>query len=154
MQGMVRRVVLGIGDPLGEEHSTLRAHFELAQNGVEEGFTDPLGDGTGSVTIAGDRFGGEGTADTENDLSNAGVALGVVGMGLVVVVTVAAFVLVARRLRERRDIAVLAVLALLLVGLGSWWRGGHWFAAPLLWVLLGWLDAPATRTEPGLATPP
>ena len=153
VQGMVRRVVLGIGDPLGEEHSTLRGHLDLAQNGVEEGFTDPLGDGTGSVTIAGDRFGGEGRNDTENDLSNAGLAFGILGMALVATVTVAAFVLVARRVRERRDVAVLAVLALMLVGLGSWWRGGHWFAAPLVWVLLGWLDAPATRTEPGAALP-
>ena len=50
---------------------------------------------------------------------------------------------------HKRHLTHLAVLGLVLISAGNWWNGGHYFTAALLWLLIGWLDAPG-RERNGL----
>jgi hypothetical protein len=152
----VRRMVAFVQDPFGERYEvTTDSHLRLAGEGVEGGIRRPLGWGTGSTNRGAEQFGDAGASrNREFDLANAGEAFGVLGMLLVVVITVAAFAVAIRRSRRRPDLVHLSALGLLVISIGHWWNGGHYFTAALLWLLLGWLDAPTpagTRSPPPVA---
>ena len=137
----MRRGVVGLGHPFDEDRSTLNLHLDALRSGLEETVRDPLGDGTGSTTTAALRF-DESPKGTEWDLTDGAIAFGVVGLALVAFASVATFALVGRRAWVRPDLLDLAVLGILVVLFRHWWTGGHYFLAPVLWVLVGALDAP------------
>jgi hypothetical protein len=152
----LRRIVAFVQDPFGERYEvTTDSHLRLIGVGVEGGIRRPLGWGTGSTNRGAEQFGdATGTRNREFDLANAGEAFGVLGMLLVVVITVAALTVAIRSARRRRDLVHLAALGLLVLSIGNWWNGGHYFMAALLWLLVGWLDAPArdgSRSPPPVA---
>jgi hypothetical protein len=154
----VRRTVVLLQDPFGDRfESTGDSHVEQARRGIEAGFRRPLGGGPGTTNRAADQYGGaSGVIKAELDIPNAGVAFGIIGMVLVTGLTVAVLVVAIRAARRRPDLPHLAALGLLVISLGHWWNGGHYLASALLWLLIGWLDAPASfraarvRTDAGV----
>ena len=138
----------GIGSPVNGPRSTVGRHWLVFTNGVRRGLIDPFGAGTGSVNRASSVLGGgsEGAAaaNTEIDVSNAFVALGLAGGVLYLALIVVAFRGAARNFMRAGDAASLAVIGALVTALGGWLSGGHYAAAPLVWLMLG---ATAARAE-------
>lgn len=146
-----RRLVAFLQNPFGDNYEvTTDQHLDTMVRGVRSGFRRPLGVGTGSTNIASEQFSSTGgSRNHEVDIANGAVAFGIAGLILVAAITIAGLVIAIRRGRARRDLTHLAVLGLVFISVGNWWNGGHYFAAALLWLLIGWLDAPA-RERHGL----
>lgn len=137
---LVGHQVRGLTDPLNPERSTARLHFTGAIDGIREGFRQPLGKGTASISLGGSRFGG--TAQSrEFDVSNAFLGLGLLGGVLFVLLLVS----VARRAVSlyllSRDPIPLAIVGVLVMSFGHWLNGGLYTIAPLTWLLIGWVAA-------------
>jgi hypothetical protein len=134
----------GLADPLDPEASTLPAHISLLKVGLQSVESHPFGRGTGTISIAGEKFGGT-TEGTETDPSNAAVALGIPGVLAYLVVAVAGLLTAYRVATVRRD--PLGLLALGVVGLTGlqWLNGGQYAVAFLPWLLLGWADRTLAR---------
>jgi hypothetical protein len=129
----------GIANPLNPSSSTLSVHASLVGNGLRTALHDPVGLGTGAITIAGQKFGGK-VQNTEADPSNAAVAFGVPGVIAYVVLLWAAFGQAYRLATRRRDALSLVALGLLVVTLLEWLSGGQYAVAFLVWLTLGWID--------------
>jgi hypothetical protein len=137
----------GLANPFNPQDSTLDGHYSEMLRGLWSAVTDPLGHGTGSVTIASSRYGGT-SQGTEVDPSNLGVALGIPGLlGYIVVAAVGLFTAYEVASRTRRWWA-LAALGLLVVTFLQWSNGGQYAVAWLPWLALGWAD----RTKSGSRT--
>ncbi|HEU5003746.1 MAG TPA: hypothetical protein VFW71_13360 [Actinomycetota bacterium] len=134
----------GLGDPLGATSSTLRQHLSLGGRGLRSALTDPLGLGTGSVTIAASKFGGS-SAGTELDPSNVAVAFGIPGVLAFVMVLGAGFLQAYRVAVRRQDAVSRVALFFLAVTVFQWLNGGLYSVAALVWLVLGWVDAASAR---------
>lgn len=136
----------GLGDPLNREHSTVTLHAELLWDGVRTGMADPVGRGSGVTNNAIRRFGpgGEnaaGFSNTEIDVSNAFVSLGLFGGIAFVVLTIIAFTASVKAYIRDRDAVTLAIFGVLVATFGNWLSGGHYAVTPVIWILLGVLAA-------------
>ena len=128
---LVQHQVQGLANPFNSQDSTLDFHFSEMLSGLRSTVTDPLGHGTGSVTIASSRYGGT-AQGTEVDPSNFGVALGLPGLlGYIVVAAVGLYTAYEVAARKRRW-WTLAALGLLVVtflngatAASTRWRGFH-----------------------------
>ena len=136
---LVTRQVEGLQNPRTAESSTLDAHFSLLTNGIRSAAAEPIGRGSGAVTIAGEKFGGV-SASTEADPSNAAVAWGIPGLLAYCVVLIAALSRGYRLAFVRRDPLAIAALAIVVVTTSQWLNGGQYAVAFLPWLLLGWID--------------
>jgi hypothetical protein len=133
---VVERNVSGILKPLDPSKSTVIGHW----GSIVSGFTrSPAGHGAGASTLATNA-----KLDTENDISNSFVNLGIVGGLLYVAIVVLMFRVVFERYVRRRDALSFAIAGLLVVSLGQWLNGAEYAVTPLFWFLAGW----ATRPEP------
>ncbi|HTJ73911.1 MAG TPA: hypothetical protein VL337_00965 [Acidimicrobiales bacterium] len=143
---LLGRQVTGLADPFNSDErvSTLPVHLRLIWDGLRSAVHNPVGQGFGSVTIAGERLGGA-TASTEADPSNVAVALGIPGLAAYVWVVVFGLRLAFRRARAERSFRTLAALGILLVTFLQWLTGGNYATAIFPWLLLGWLDRPSPR---------
>ncbi len=136
---LVQHQVQGLANPFNSDDSTLDGHFSEMLSGLRSTVTDPLGHGTGAVTIASSRYGGT-AQGTEVDPSNLGVALGIPGLlGYIVVAAVGLFTAYEVAARRRRW-WTLAALGLLVVTFLQWSNGGQYAVAWLPWLVLGWAD--------------
>jgi hypothetical protein len=129
----------GIANPLNSQDSTLTGHFSELVSGIKSAFTVPIGHGTGSITIAASKFGGNG-GNTETDLSNAGAALGLPGLILYATVVVRGITSAYRVASRHPGPVPLAVMGILIVTLFQWLNGGLYSVIWLPWLCLGWLD--------------
>jgi hypothetical protein len=136
---LVSRQVSGLAKPFDPKSSTLLVHLSLIGEGLRSGVTHPVGLGTGSVTIAGQKF-GAGTKNSEADPSNAATALGVPGFVAYLTVLVLGLSRAYAVARRRRDPLALVALGLLVVMLFQWLNGGQYAVALLPWLVLGWLE--------------
>jgi O-antigen/teichoic acid export membrane protein len=138
--------VAGLVDPTSTDQSTstLGIHWKLALSGIEQGFTHPLGQGPGAVNIASQQLTGaaQPTDITEIDVSDAFVALGLLGGGLFLALLWTAFRRVAANYVARPTAAGLAAFGILVAELGQWLSGGDYALTPLLWFVLGWATRP------------
>ncbi len=143
---LVNHQVAGLTDPLNPSSSTLLVHLQLVRQGFEEGLRNPIGSGTASTNQAGGKLGGaSGPARaTEVDLSNAFVALGLLGGLLYLAVVVVILVKAVRGYFAGHEL-LLPVIGVLIVGAGQWLTGGHYALSPLTWLLIGWMAAVTTR---------
>lgn len=146
---LAQHQIAGLANPLGED-STAIAHWGLVMKGVGDAFRQPLGVGVGATTIAGGKYGGL-ESSTEADVSNASVAVGVVGLGAYLAVGFLAFPLVFKVASRRRDPLALAALGVVCVTLFQWLNGGHYGVSYLAWLVLGWVDANAAA-QPGVVS--
>ena len=143
---LIANQVSGLSDPLNPQTSTAGVHLSLIENGVKQAFTQPLGQGLGTVTIAGTKFGGL-SKGTESDPSNVSVAMGLPGLIAYLVVLLAGLLRVYRIALARRDGLALAALGVVTLTALQWLNGGQYAVAILPWLVLGWADRP-DRHEP------
>jgi hypothetical protein len=136
---LVTHQVEGLTDPLNPEVSTLGAHISQMKAGLESVTSYPLGRGTGTISLAGDRFGGT-TAPTEVDPSNMAVALGIPGLLAYLVVLVAGLSTMYRVAFAHREPLALLALGIVALTVLQWLNGGQYAVAFLPWLLLGWAD--------------
>jgi hypothetical protein len=129
----------GLANPLDPSSSTLAVHASLVGEGFATALRNPLGVGSGAVTIAHQKFGGQ-NLNTEADPSNAAVAVGLPGLIAFVVLLCAAFRQAYRLAARRRDALSLIALGVLVATLLQWLNGGQYAVAFLLWLTLGWID--------------
>ena len=139
----------GLANPLDAESSTLLAHLNLIRDGIVSAVHEPLGTGLAPITNVGERLGEAQQHDlnTEADPSNVAVALGLPGLVVYCAVLVLglgrAYALAVRR----GDVLALAAFGVLTVTLFQWLNGGQYAVALLPWLVLGWLDRPATAAS-------
>jgi hypothetical protein len=136
---LLQHQLSGLANPLDPSSSTLAVHASLVGNGLRTALHDPLGVGTGAVTIAGQKFGGT-LRNTEADPSNAAVAVGLPGLLAYIVLLCAAFGQAYGLASRRRDSLSAIALGLLVVTLLEWLTGGQYAVAFLVWLTLGWID--------------
>jgi hypothetical protein len=134
---LLQHEISGIAHPTGQ-NSTLSLHWTETVDGVKLAFSNPVGYGTGSVTRAAGRAVGASNSGTEDDLGNAGVALGLPGLVLFGVILVLGLLGTYRVAARRRDAMALAILGLIVVVLFQWLNGGLYSVAWLVWLGLGW----------------
>jgi hypothetical protein len=134
---LLQHDISGITDPSG---STLSGHLSETVAGVKSAFLQPIGYGTGSITLASGHLGGSTNAGTEDDLGNAGTGLGLLGLVLYVVVVFQGLLCTYRLAVRRRDALSVATLGLLVAVLFQWLNGDLYSVAWLVWLSLGWVD--------------
>lgn len=122
---------------LGE--STAFGHIWMKVDGVQRGFTQPLGEGLGRTTLAASRFGGRG-GSTEMDFSDMFVSLGAVGGILyLMLVSVVGYTAVRYWMRTRSLVA-LCIVGILIIMAGGWLIGNRYFASAFTWFCIGAVD--------------
>lgn len=136
----------GLGDPLNREQSSVTLHAELLYDGIRTGMADPVGRGSGVTNNSIRRFGpgGEnaaGFSNTEIDISNAFVSLGLIGGLVFFAMSIIAFSFAVKAYLIERDVVTLAILGVLIATFGNWLSGGHYAVTPVIWILLGSLAA-------------
>jgi hypothetical protein len=142
----------GLAHPLDPNRSTLVAHWLLVRDGVEDSIAHPLGFGTAVTNIASEKLGSpDRVRNTEIDISNAFVSLGIVGGFIFVLIVGLVLQRVADAYRRTRDPLILAIVGLLVVTVGQWLHGGHYALAPLTWLLVGYAAAARERAAPNAA---
>ena len=140
------RQVAGLSHPTSQA-STLNAHLDLVRIGLSSAIHDPLGKGTGLISIAGSKYGGAQSTGTEADPSNASLAFGVPGLIAYLVILVAGFAGMYRLAARRRDAISLVALGVLVVTGFQWLNGGNYAVAFLPWLVLGWMDRSRLRVD-------
>jgi hypothetical protein len=139
---LVQHEVGGLAQPLNSQSSTLSGHFSELTSGLESALTDPIGHGTGTITLAASKFGGV-SQGTEVDPSNAAVAFGLPGLVAYLLVAIVGLALAYQLAAGRRDWLSVAALGVLVVTFLQWLNGGQYAVAWLPWLILGWVDASA-----------
>jgi hypothetical protein len=144
------RQAQGLQNPTDPAVSTLGAHIDLVRQGIHSARSEPIGMGTGAVTIAGTKFGGAG-ASSEADPGNVAIAWGIPGL-LVYAVIVLEVIRKGYRVavRRRRDWVAPAALAIIILTSLQWLNGGQYAVAFLPWLLMGWLDRHQMKHPPPL----
>jgi hypothetical protein len=135
---LVSHQLEGLLNPLDPDKSTLLGHWGSFADGLAEGVTSPLGQGTGATNLAGKKLGETAGVKSEVDVSDAFVSLGLVGGLLFIGILAITFRRVISAYLVRGDPALMAVVGLLLVTLGQWLNGAYYAVAPLTWLLIGW----------------
>ena len=143
---LVAHQVNGLSNPLDPNASTATTHYSMMINGFRAGIHNPFGEGIGTITIAGARFGGV-TAGTELDPSNMGLSLGIPGMVVYLLVVIAGFRTLYGRARTRGDALSVAALGVAAVTAMQWLNGGQYAVAILPWLVLGWADRSGERAS-------
>jgi hypothetical protein len=146
---LVGHQVQGFRNPLNPEASTLGLHLDEIVTGVRSAFSHPLGLGLSAITIAGQKLGATVAVPTEADISNAGVALGLPGLLVYVVVLALALWRLYGVAVTRGDTLALIALATAFVLLLQWLNGGLYAVAWIPWLFMGWAD----RREPAARAP-
>jgi hypothetical protein len=146
-------LVKGIQSPFSSS-SSLPGHIRATRIGILQAFKNPIGHGTGSVTIASSRYAHSRTVGTEYDPGNMGIAFGVPGLALYVMLAWYAIKTAYRTAVVSRDVVALFGLGVLMVTLFQWTNGDLYSVCWLIWLFLGFLDMKLLRmTRAGLMDP-
>jgi hypothetical protein len=132
-------LIAGLSNPTGS-NSTLPTHFSESVSGVISGFTEPIGHGTGSITLAANHLGNAVILGTEADPGNAGVAFGFLGLLLYPIVVWRAFRAMYRLAAHRQEAVAIAALGAAVITLFQWLNGTLYSVTWLFWLTLGWAD--------------
>lgn len=146
VEALITHQVMGLLEPFNPQ-LTAASHASLFLNGLAEGtFYNPLGRGLGATTIATTKFSdadstdGADTGGTEVDLSNMFVSLGIVGGVIYMVIIILVLLIALRYWHKSRTLVGLAILGILVFGLGQWLNGGQYAVSALIWFAIGALD--------------
>jgi hypothetical protein len=128
----------GLADPLNPKSSTAALHSSIALGGILEGLKYPIGHGLGSTTAAAIKLGSGYAQDTEVDITDMFICLGLVGgiLYLFIVVTTVNYSLVLVRTSK---VVGLPVLAILSGGLSVWLLVSQYSSSALYMFLVGCL---------------
>ena len=139
--GLVRRSLLLFADPFGGESSTIDAHLDLTRNAFTSLDDRPLGGGTAvGAPLRGTDD--PATAGAENDIGNAALAFGFLGVAFVIGILVAGLQRGWFLAHRHPTVATLGALGILVLSLRFWWAGSHYATAMLVWLTLGHVDRP------------
>lgn len=119
--------------------TTAGIHWELFVEGVTEGLKNPFGLGLGASTPAASKFGGQGS-NSEMDVANMFVSLGVIGGLLYIAVAVVAVSSAAGYWVRSHSVLALTVLGILIVLVFQWSNGGMYSIAAIAWFCIGSVD--------------
>jgi hypothetical protein len=150
---LINRQVQGLQNPTDSGESTLDSHVNLLTDGLRSAITEPVGRGTGAITLAGVKYGGV-NASTEADPSNAAVAWGIPGLIAYVIIFATGLWRGYRLAFMRRDWLAAAALAIVILTASQWLNGGQYAVAFLPWLLLGWIDRSLIKHPPPAPGPP
>jgi hypothetical protein len=160
---LVSHQLSGFANPLDPSSSTLLVHLQLVVEGVKSSLSHPYGQGTAVTNGAAGVIRGGATRDnglgnapavgagssaTDMDISNAFVAFGIVG-GAIYLLLVLFIIVQGVRAYFAGNPEVLAVVAILVVGVGQWTNGGNYALASLIWMLAGVVAARAHQLPRG-----
>jgi hypothetical protein len=132
-------VVQGLADPVN--HSTAGVHTAMFTYGIISGFTNPVGYGLGSVTLAADKFGGGDNTmgSSEIDVSDSFIALGLIGGICFVLMMVYTVRYLLEYLTHGKKNLTYMLVGIFAATLGGWIAQGQYALAPLLCFLIGFL---------------
>jgi hypothetical protein len=145
--------IKGITSPLGAG-SSLPGHIKATKTGILQAFKNPIGHGTGSVTIAANRYGKSRTVGTEFDPGNMGIAFGILGLVVYVAFAWNAVGTVYRAATRRMDAVSFFGLGILMATFLQWTNGDLYSVCWLIWLFLGYLDASTARSAAAAAPEP
>jgi hypothetical protein len=138
-QAIADHTTLGLLNSADKDYSTAGFHMGEIINGVVAGFTNPLGRGLGSTTIASDKFGGD-TESAEFDIGNMFLSLGFIG-GLIFLIVIAMSLSAGLRYwQQSRTLVGLVIVGILVQLIGNWFNGGFYAASTLAWLCVGALE--------------
>ena len=133
--------------------SSLPGHIRATRIGIEQAFKHPFGHGTGSVTIAANRYGHSRTVGTEFDPGNMGIAFGILGLAVYVAFTWYAIKTTYRAAVIRRDVVSIFGIGLLMATLFQWTNGDLYSVCWLIWLFIGYLDVTMAKLDARAAHP-
>lgn len=136
---LIARQLDGLGSPLDRQRSTLPGHVDSTYEAIKEATRRPLGAGPGAASQAASKF-GDGDSGAENDVSKAGVALGIPGLALYGYVALWFMTTGFRTAQRTKSTVDVVAIALIAAGSLQWLNGGLYAVAPLIWLAFGWLD--------------
>jgi hypothetical protein len=139
-----RHLQQGISSPFGAG-SSLPGHIKATRIGVLQAFKDPLGHGTGTITIAANRYGHSRSVGTEFDPGNMGIAFGIFGLLVYVAFAWQAIKTAYQAAVQRADAVALFGLGVVMAMLFQWTNGDLYSVCWLIWLTLGFLDASLAR---------
>lgn len=143
----------GLSNPLGAG-STLPGHISATKKGIEEGFHDPFGHGTGSVNEAATRFTTNNKLHgTEFDPGNMGIAFGLPGLIVYALVMIYALQMAYRLAVRRRDVIGLFVIGICAATLFQWTNGDLYSVCWLVWLAIGFGDRLIREPDAVVAEP-
>jgi hypothetical protein len=131
--------ITGISSPFSSG-SSLPGHIRATKIGIRQGISSPLGHGTGTVTIASNRYGKSKTVGTEFDPGNMGIAFGILGLLFYVLLVFYAIRTTYRSAVTRHDAIAFFGLGMLMATLFQWTNGDLYSVCWLIWLFLGFLD--------------
>jgi hypothetical protein len=136
----------GIAHPLGAG-SSFQGHLRATRIGILQAFKHPFGHGTGSVTIAANRYGHSRTVGTEFDPGNMGIAFGVPGLAVYAAFAWYAIKTSYRAAVYRYSAVSIFGLGLLMATLFQWTNGDLYSVCWLIWLFVGYLDMTMARVD-------
>lgn len=136
---LIAHQVQGLMNPFDASQSTFQLHQQLVANGFLGSLAHPLGFGTASTNLAGQKSGST-TASSEVDFIDAFTSLGVVGGAAFVGIVLLTLWRSASLGLSKRNLTALAAAAVLVVTFGQWLNGGYYALAPLVWLVVGWTN--------------
>ena len=139
-----QHVVKGISGPFSQG-SSLPGHIRATRIGILQAFKYPIGHGTGSVTIAANRYTHSRTVGTEFDPGNMGIAFGVLGLVFYALIAWYAIKTAYVAAVRRREVVALFTLGMLMATLFQWTNGDLYSVCWLIWLFLGYLDVRVMR---------
>ena len=144
---MVNHQLSGITDPTGSG-SSLPGHIKATRVGMFSAFKTPFGHGSGSTNLAASRYSTNShTKGTEFDPGNMGIAFGIFGLVLYVLMLWNMTSMGYRLAVRRRDPLGLLVLGVIMATLLQWTNGNLYSVCWLLWFVVGVGDGMESREE-------
>ncbi len=141
---LIARQVNGLTNPTDEEHSTLGLHWNYFLEGMKSGFTNPIGTGLGSTTLAGMKF-SEGSNNSEVDISNMFTSNGLIGGILYLAIVFHILRLAFRHCRDNN--LMMCIFGVLISTFGSWAIGGNYSTVTIIWLCVGYLDGYSAKNK-------
>jgi len=143
----------GITDPTGSG-SSLPGHIKATRVGVFSAFKNPFGYGSGSTNLASSRYSSTNKATgTEFDPGNMGIAFGIFGIVLYVMMLWRMTAMGYRLAILRRDPLGLVVLGVIMATLLQWTNGNLYSVCWLLWFVVGAGDGLLMRENDAAVVP-
>ena len=126
----------GITDPTGSG-SSLPGHIKATRVGINQGFKHPLGHGSSSVNLASSRYTAKDVKGTEFDPGNMGIAFGIFGLIIYVLLLIRMSATGYKLAVTRRDPLGVFVLGVVMATLLQWTNGNLYSVCWLLWLVVG-----------------
>ena len=147
------RNIQGLLNPLDSSGSGV-ARWAGFIGGIEEGFKNPAGNGTGATNAAGSALSNDsqGTAETDNDVADVFISMGAIGGFAYIVLILLIFRTIFRKYAATRNWMLFATMGVLIIMFGNWLNGGMYALSALTWFLVGWATRPEPEKELGTAT--